>query len=125
MICQSQDAEKAKSETPWDKQKNKNKRERGSSQLVNLSDFWRLTSFHEFGYAGDALGRKDRTYCAQLRRNPNAVLRTTFKERMIGRKQRWQGDKERTGLRLRTLQSCHKEQVHMKEFPRILSYAFL
>ena len=88
MICQSQDIQKPRSKTPCDRQNillllGKTKGAKKSPWLVNPSDFWKLMSYHKFGYAGDSLGRKD--YRVHLRCVPHAVLRSLFVEGIIAR----------------------------------------
>lgn len=63
-------------------------------------------------------GKKDRTYRAHLKCISNAVLRTPFKEGIIAWDQRGKVNGESNGLRLKTLESCHKwagahQRVHM------------
>ena len=62
--------------------------------------------------------KRDRTYRAHLRCLPSAVLRTSFKERVIGWDQSRKENGESTGLRLKTHESCHNwagahQSVHM------------
>lgn len=94
MICQSQDVQKPRSKTHCDMQNillllGKTKGAKKSPWLVNPSDFWKLMSYHKFGYAGDSLGRKD--YRVHLRCVPHAVLRTLFREGIIAWDQRHRG----------------------------------
>ena len=74
-------------------------------------------SYYKFAYEIGAL-RKKRTYRAHLRCLSSAVLRTSFKERVIGWDQSGKQNGESNGLRLKTRESCHEwadahQSVHM------------
>ena len=100
-------------------------KEGGKPMAGESINFWEMMSNHKFAYAVGALGKKDRTYRAHLRCISNAVLRTPFKEGIIGWDQRGKVNGESNGLRLKTLESCHKWAVHIKEFTWIPFYVFL
>ena len=111
--CQSPDAEASRSETPWIRQDvflllgqtreeckpmaGKSIRFLGTDVLLQVCTWNRCSE-----------KRRDRTYRTHLRCLSSAVLRVSFKERVIGWDQSGKENGESNGLRLKTLESCHR-----------------
>ena len=121
--CQSPDAEASRSETPC-------VRQNIFLLLGQTKDESKPMPGKSIGFLGtDVLlqvciwnrcseKKRDRTYRANLRCLSSAVLRTSFKERVIGWDQSGKENGESNGLRLKTCESCHKwagahQSVHM------------
>ena len=84
---------------------NKRQEQAHGWQIHQISGNWVLLQVCIWNRCSEK--KRDRTYRAHLRCLPSAVLRTSFKERVIGWDQSRKENGESTGLRLKTHESCH------------------